>query len=181
MLSKAITKKSKYLSLLLRHDPGQAGLTLDNAGWTYVRALLHAVGWSMAELEEIVSTDEKKRYEFDQYKTKIRASQGHSVDVDLGYEIKVPPEYLYHGTSRDNLSDIKSKGLLKMDRHDVHMFADKDLALDIAKKRRKNPVVLTISSGKMSTDGFQFKLSTNNVWLVERVPPPYLRFELLTF
>lgn len=181
MLSKAVTKKSKYLSLLLRHDPSQAGLSLDCAGWTDVRALLHAVGWSMSELEEIVSTDEKKRYEFDQYKTKIRASQGHSVDVDLGYEIKIPPEYLYHGTSRDNLDSIKSSGLLKMERHDVHMFADKDLALDIAKKRRKNPIVLAISSGQMSTDGFEFNLSANNVWLVKTVPPSYLRLDLLTF
>lgn len=176
-LSKSITKKSKYLSLLLRHDPAQAGLVFDEAGWTDVSKLLHAVGWKMDELEEIVSTDEKKRYEFDQFKTKIRASQGHSIDVNLGYEIKEPPEFLYHGTSYNNYDSIKNAGLLKMDRHDVHMFADKELALDIATKRRKKPIVLTIRARAMSEAGFKFKLSANGVWLTETIPPSFLILE----
>ena len=105
-LAKIITRKSKYLSLLLRHNPSQAGLILDDSGWVNIDLLLNATNWKISELEEIVYTDEKKRYEFNDSKTKIRASQGHSIDINLGYKIKDPPEYLYHGTSSDNLDGI---------------------------------------------------------------------------
>jgi putative RNA 2'-phosphotransferase len=174
MESKDLVRKSKYLSLILRHDPGKAGLTLDEQGWVSVNTLLKAIKWELSELKEVVDNNDKKRFEFSEDGRRIRASQGHSIDVDLGYEIIEPPEFLYHGTSRDNNKGISELGLLKMERHDVHLFDDKDRALDIAKKRRRNPCVLTISAKQMSADGYQFKLSTNNVWLTETVPPKYL-------
>lgn len=174
MESKELIKKSKYLSLILRHDPAKANLILDEHGWVSVNALLKSLGWELFELVEVVQENDKKRFEFSENGKKIRASQGHSVDVDLGYEVKEPPEFLYHGTSNINNKSISERGLLKMDRHDVHLFDDKDKALDIAKKRRRNPCVLTINARQMSADGFQFKLSTNNVWLTETVPPKYL-------
>jgi putative RNA 2'-phosphotransferase len=174
MESKELIKRSKYLSLILRHDPSKAGLTLDEQGWVSVNNLLKSIKWNLSELEEVVEKNDKKRFEFSENKKNIRASQGHSIDVDLGYEIIEPPEFLYHGTSNENNKRISELGLLKMERHDVHLFDDKDKALDIAKKRRRNPCVLTISAKQMSADGYQFKRSTNNVWLTETVPPKYL-------
>jgi putative RNA 2'-phosphotransferase len=174
MESKELVKKSKYLSLILRHDPAKANLTLDEHGWVLVNTLLKSIGWGLFELVEVVQENDKKRFEFSENGKKIRASQGHSVYVDLGYEIKEPPEFLYHGTSSDNNKSISERGLLKRDRHDVHLFDDKDKAFDIAKNRRRNHCVLTISAKQMSEDGFQFRLSTNNVWLTETVPPKYI-------
>jgi len=171
---KVLNRKGKYLSLILRHEPDQAGITLDSGGWTKVDSLLLAIKLSMSELEEIVTADEKGRFEFSDDRTKIRASQGHSVEVDLGYEVKVPPQYLYHGTSRDNISGIKAHGLLKMGRHAVHLFDNHQQALDVATRRRSNPIVIRVSAKEMSENGFVFKLSTNNVWLADLVPSKYL-------
>jgi putative RNA 2'-phosphotransferase len=171
---KVLNRKGKYLSLILRHEPDQAGITLDSGGWTDVGALLLAIKLSLPELEEIVEADEKGRFEFSDDRTKLRASQGHSVEVDLGYEIGLPPQYLYHGTSRNNFAGIRDNGLMKMDRHDVHMFDNHQQALEVATKRRPNPAVLKIAAQEMATNGYQFKLSTNNVWLTEIVPPRYL-------
>jgi putative RNA 2'-phosphotransferase len=169
-----LVKKSKYLSLILRHNPGKVNITLDEHGWVSIDILLKAIKWELQELSEVVENNDKKRFEFNEDKTKIRASQGHSIDVDLDYEIKTPPEFLYHGTSRDNIDSIRKSGLLRMSRHDVHMFDDYLFALDIAEKRRKNPVVLIIDAKEMVSDGYHFKLSTNNVWLTNTVLPKYL-------
>jgi putative RNA 2'-phosphotransferase len=174
MDEKTLVRRSKYLSLILRHDPGKIGIVLDSAGWASVRDLLRAVGWTFFDLSEVVAKNDKKRFEFSEDQKKIRASQGHSIDINLEYETKAPPEYLYHGTSRDSYGGILKNGLLKMDRHDVHLLDDHDKALDIARKRRPRPMVLTITSRKMVEDGYVFRLSTNQVWLIETVPPKYI-------
>lgn len=174
MDAKSLVKRSKYLSLILRHDPGKVGLVLDSAGWIPVIDLLKAIGWSFFELSEIVSKNDKKRFEFSSDQKKIRASQGHSIEVDLEYAASDPPELLYHGTSRNHFDSIKEKGLLKMERHDVHLFADRNKALEIATKRRPKPAVLTIQAQMMVVDGYLFRVSTNHVWLVEIVPQKYI-------
>jgi len=174
MDAKSLVKKSKYLSLILRHNPGKVGLALDSAGWASVNELLKAVGWSFFDLTEVVSKNDKKRFEFSEDQKRIRASQGHSIEVDLEYEASEPPEFLYHGTSKNHFDSIREKGLLKMDRHDVHLFANKDKALEIATKRRPKPAVLTVQAREMVLEGYLFRVSTNQVWLVETVPPKYI-------
>lgn len=174
MDAKSLVKKSKYLSLILRHDPGKIGLVLDSAGWTPVSDLLRAVGWSFFELTEVVANNDKKRFEFSEDQRKIRASQGHSIEVDLEYAVSDPPEFLYHGTSKNHFDSIREKGLLKMSRHAVHLFSDKDKALDIASKRRPRPAVLTVRAQDMVHDGYSFQVSTNQVWLVDKVPSKYI-------
>jgi putative RNA 2'-phosphotransferase len=149
---KVLNRKGKYLSLILRHEPDQAGITLDSAGWTEVESLLISIKLSLKELEEIVSTDEKGRFEFSLDKAKIRACQGHSVEVNLEYQFQNPPQYLYHGTSKNYLNSIMEHGLLKMDRHDVHMFDSHVQALGVATKRRPNPVVIRIAAQEMVSD-----------------------------
>jgi putative RNA 2'-phosphotransferase len=168
-----LVRRSKHLSLVLRHNPASAGITLDAAGWVDVATLLPAMKLSMDQLEEVVGKNDKKRFEFNADKTRIRASQGHSVDVDLGYEEKEPPERLYHGTSKDVLDPILREGLRPMARHDVHLSPNVDTAHIVA-RRRRNPVVLEVFAGLMAKDGFKFRLSTNGVWLTEHVPPKYL-------
>ena len=174
-MTKLQIKRSKLLSLILRHDPGAFGLTLDEAGWLDVSSLLKAVSYmSFEDLEEIVTNNDKKRFEFNEDRTRIRASQGHSIEVDLGYEEREPPETLYHGTS-NRLIDLifESGGLHKMERHHVHLSADLDTALRVA-RRRTSPVVLTVRASAMHANGFKFYLSTNGVWLTDTVPKSYL-------
>lgn len=174
MTPKEVVKRSKHLSLVLRHQPESVGLTLDEHGWVGVSDLLKAIPMTLAELEQVVAENNKKRFEFNQDKTQIRASQGHSVSVDLGYEEKVPPEVLYHGTSRNFLLSIKTVGLSKMQRHHVHMSADQDTALTVA-RRRTGPLVLTVMAGEMHRQGHKFYLSTNGVWLTDKVPAQFLQ------
>ena len=168
-----IVHKSKHLSLVLRHKPESVGLTLDPAGWVSVQALLPAMHMSMEELEQVVADNNKKRFEFNADKTQIRACQGHSVDVVLGYDEKIPPDILYHGTSQDFHYAIMTEGLQKMQRHHVHLSADKETALIVA-RRRRSPIILKVDSSAMKLDEYKFFLSTNGVWLVENVPPKYL-------
>lgn len=173
MDEKTLVKKSKHLSKVLRHDPGSVGLTLDTAGWVSVSALLSAMRLSMEDLEQVVDGNNKKRFEFNEDKTRIRASQGHSVDVDLGYEAKTPPETLFHGTSTDLIPTLYKEGLKKMSRHHVHLSVDFPTAQVVA-RRRPNPIVITVLAGEMHRKGFEFYLSTNGVWLTDNVPLDFL-------
>lgn len=174
------TRTSKFLSLVLRHQPETAHITLDAAGWVSVEDLLAGCSkarrtLSRADLEYIVATNAKKRFEFSTDGTLIRASQGYSVEVDLNYESKEPPPILYHGTATRFLESIQVQGLLKMQRHHVHLSAETKMTLQVG-ARHGNPVLLTILSAEMHQAGHTFYLSTNNVWLVEHVPANFIRF-----
>jgi len=174
------TSASKFLSLVLRHEPAAAHVTLDSAGWVEVEALL--AGYAMAgkaisrsDLEHVVLTNAKKRFEFSQDGLRIRASQGHSVEVELEYTAQTPPERLYHGTATRFLDSIRDQGLLKMQRHHVHLSAETKVTLEVGARHGK-PVLLTILAGEMHAAGHVFFRSTNGVWLVDHVPPNFLQF-----
>lgn len=174
------TRTSKFLSLVLRHQPETAHVTLDSAGWVSVDELLAGCAkarrtMSRADLEHIVATNAKKRFEFSADGTRIRASQGHSVEVELAYEPMEPPPLLYHGTASRFLDAIREQGLLKMQRHHVHLSAETKRTLEVGARHGK-PVLLTILAAQMHAEGHVFYRSTNGVWLVEHVPVTFLRF-----
>ncbi|MBI1213321.1 MAG: RNA 2'-phosphotransferase [Alphaproteobacteria bacterium] len=176
----ALVRTSKFLSLILRHEPEKFGVVLDAAGWTGVDALLEACArhghpLDRVELGEVVATSEKKRFAFDETGTRIRASQGHSVEVELGYEPATPPAYLYHGTATRFLDAIRISGLLKMQRHHVHLSAD-EVAASAVGQRHGKPTVLVIDAAAMTAEGAAFFLSANGVWLVEHVPMRFILF-----
>jgi len=179
MDEKRKTQISKFLSLVLRHKPEEIGLTLEDGGWIPVEALLeacnaHGKRFTLAELRETVETNDKKRFAFDETKTKIRASQGHSVDAKIEFEEKLPPSVLYHGTAERNLDLILSEGLKKMSRHYVHLSSDTETARRVGERYGK-PVILLINTPKMLDNGFKFYVSANGVWLTDAVPPEFLR------
>ncbi|MES4887048.1 RNA 2'-phosphotransferase [Streptomyces sp. NPDC096012] len=171
-------KVSKYLSRHLRHQPERIGLTPDAGGWVEIAALISAAGahgfrFTREELDHVVATNDKRRFVIEG--TRIRASQGHSIEVDLGLPPATPPPYLYHGTVPRNLDAIRTEGLKPMDRHDVHLSADRETATRVG-ARRGRPVVLTVDAGAMHRAGHVFRVSANGVWLTAAVPPHYLRF-----
>ena len=179
MDEKRLVKLSKYLSRHLRHQPEALGLTLEPGGWVAVDALLAAirlaeVELSRAELQEIVARNNKRRFSFDETGQRIRANQGHSVDVDLQLTPATPPDRLYHGTSKATLGPILREGLRKMRRHHVHLSSDVETALRVG-GRHGAPVVLLVDAAAMVGDGYQFFRSDNGVWLTECVPVQYLR------
>lgn len=174
-------KISKFLSLVLRHQPEKIGLQLDAAGWVSVAELLaackaHGQTLTLAQLQEIVVENDKQRFAFSADGTQIRANQGHSLEVELGYAPTTPPAQLYHGTAQRFLASIKTQGLRKGQRHHVHLSADSATALKVGQRHGK-PVVLTVNSAAMQQAGLVFYLSTNGVWLTEHVPSAYLAFE----
>ena len=171
---------SKFLSLVLRHEPEKVGVTLDDAGWTDVDALLaacaaHGNAFTREELLEVVDTSDKKRFALSEDGTRIRASQGHSVKVDLGYEPTTPPEVLYHGTATRFVESIRRDGLRPGERHDVHLSETVETATAVG-QRHGRPVVLTVLAGRMHRDGNVFRRSANGVWLAPAVPVEYLEF-----
>ncbi|MEO8704400.1 MAG: RNA 2'-phosphotransferase [Kofleriaceae bacterium] len=171
---------SKFLSLVLRHEPARIGITLDDAGWTDVAALLaataaHGVTITRDELAEVVRSSDKQRFALSDDGTRIRANQGHSVDVDLQLPPATPPAILFHGTVAPALPSIRTKGLIKGERHHVHLSAELDTATKVG-KRRGAPVILEVRAAAMVAAGHVFFLSNNGVWLVDTVPAEFIDF-----
>lgn len=173
-----LVRVSKFLSRVLRHQPGRVGIVLDDAGWVAVSDLLaacraHKFPVTREELAAVVSENDKQRFALSEDGTRIRASQGHSVRVELGYAPLAPPPVLYHGTATRLLASIREHGLLKGRRHHVHLSADAATAAHVG-ARHGAPHVLEVSSGRMHAEGYEFYRSDNGVWLTEHVPAKYL-------
>lgn len=170
-------KLGRFLSLVLRHQPEAAGIRLDEHGWADVQQLLEGVSKTgrlidMDTLERIVRENSKQRYRFNEDHTKIRANQGHSLDVDVELKRADPPQYLYHGTAERFLPAIRAQGLMKMSRQYVHLSQSFETALQVG-RRHGRPVVLTVDAAAMTRDGAVFYLAENGVWLCEHVPARY--------
>lgn len=169
---------SKFISLILRHKPEVIGISLDEHGWADVDGLIRGIGRSrpctMEMLEEIVRTDGKQRYSFNEDKTLIRANQGHSVPVDVELPVMSPPEILYHGTGKKYVDSIEQKGLIPKSRLYVHLSGDKETAWKVG-QRHGVPFLYEVMSRRMEKDGFVFYRSVNGVWLTKSVPAKYLK------
>lgn len=178
MDGKEMQSLSKFISLILRHKPEAAGITLDEHGWADVQDLIEGIrktgrSVDLDILEEIVRTDEKGRYSFSTDKALIRANQGHSIPVDVELKEKQPPQYLYHGTAEQFLDSIMAEGLKPMSRLYVHLSKDEETAVKVGKRHGK-PVVLKVRAEEMWRNGHRFYLSANGVWLVKMVPVGYI-------
>jgi len=169
---------SRFLALVLRHDPASIGLKLDPHGWASIDDLInclaaHGKSISLTGLENIVASNNKKRFAFSEDKTAIRASQGHSVDIDLKLTPKSPPEVLYHGTATRFMNCIEQEGLCKMSRQHVHLSSDVRTAHDVGRRHGK-AIILEVAARLMESHNFKFFQSDNGVWLTDSVPPDYL-------
>jgi putative RNA 2'-phosphotransferase len=172
-------KISKYLSKHLRHDPKRLGLELAPGGWVRVDDLLAACARarfpvSRADLEQVVTASDKQRFAFDSSGSQIRANQGHSVPVDLQLEPVAPPDTLYHGTAEHKVALLLESGLSKMARHHVHLSSDIPTATAVG-ARHGQPAILVVDAAAMHREGIPFFRSANGVWLVDQVPPRFLR------
>lgn len=172
-------KISKFLSLVLRHKPQTIGIELDDQGWTDVQTLLDKMNEADRKVDfetlvAVVTNNDKKRFAFNDDRTKIRASQGHSVKIELGYEPQVPPTILYHGTATRFTHSIFKSGLEKRGRQHVHLSADVPTAKNVG-TRHGVPVILEVLASEMHTEGHKFFISENGVWLTEAVPAKFLR------
>ena len=179
-MSADLVKVSKFLSLVLRHQPEAIGLTLDESGWADVEDLIRRAnerGHRLTRplLERVVAENDKKRFAFSEDGRKIRASQGHSVAVDLALPPAEPPELLYHGTATRFVESIRAKGLHSGSRQHVHLSLDAVTATKVGQRHGK-PVILTVRAGAMWAAGHPFFRSANGVWLTERVPVEFIDF-----
>ena len=178
MNQKELTKLSKFISLVLRHRPELIGIEMDDQGWVDTRELIDKsskIGQKLdlPALQYIVENNNKKRFLFNEDQSRIRASQGHSVKIDLGYKPVNPPEFLYHGTTSKYLGNIMQEGLKKRKRHHVHLSADKETARQVGGRHGK-PKILIVHSGDMQKSGYKFYQSDNGVWLTDHVPENFI-------
>lgn len=165
-----IIRKGKRLAFLLRHDEEYQ---FDEHGWREVYDLIANHGYTTELLDEIVETNNKKRYEYSEDKTKIRARQGHSVNVDVELKETTPPDILYHGTAETTVPAIMKEGIIKGSRLHVHLSQTEETAVNVSKRHGK-PVVLRINAKQMHEEGIKFYLSNNGVRLAEYVSPKYI-------
>ncbi|MEM9547765.1 MAG: RNA 2'-phosphotransferase [Bacteroidota bacterium] len=178
MTTTELRRKSKFLSLVLRHQPEKIDLTLDANGWAKVEQLIHKaskhkINFTMELLEKIIETNDKKRFTFNEDKTKIRANQGHSIEIDLDLQLQMPPVILYHGTAERNVDSIRANGIDKRKRQHVHLSHELETARKVGSRHGK-PTILHIDAKQMYNDGCQFYLSKNGVWLTEFIHPKYI-------
>ena len=174
-------KLGRFISLILRHKPETIDLKLDKNGWANVNELIKKISKSGREIdfktvERIVNENNKKRYSFNDDKTKIRAVQGHSIEVDLELKEVVPPAILYHGTAFKNLENIKKQGIKKMNRQYVHLSADVEIAKNVATRHSGKYIILEIDTEAMLKENYKFYLSENKVWLTDFVPSKFIKF-----
>ncbi len=179
-MEKDMKKLSIFISLILRHKPSEAGIEIERDGaWADTKSLIDGINRTgrysidMETLEKIVANDNKQRYSFSEDKSKIRANQGHSIDVDMDFKEKVPPEILYHGTAERFVPSILDEGLKKMSRQYVHLSGDEETALKVGVRHGK-PHIFRVLSGEMHRQGYKFYCSENGVWLTDSVPPEFL-------
>ncbi|MBM7066910.1 RNA 2'-phosphotransferase [Actibacterium sp. 188UL27-1] len=175
------TAQSKLLSLILRHEPAKAGLTLEPGGWVVIDDLLDGLNrlhkpMTRAELDLVVAESAKKRLTISDDGSRIRAAQGHSVPITLDLPAVVSPNQLYHGTATRFLPAIQNDGLKRMSRPHVHLSRPADTATKVG-RRHGTPTILRVQSARMATDGHEFFQADNGVWLTAQVPPTYLIFE----
>ncbi|MBI3217985.1 MAG: RNA 2'-phosphotransferase [Bacteroidetes bacterium] len=178
MNDKELTHLSKFLSLVLRHQPETIGIQLDQQGWVAVHELLeksarYGTPIDRATLDVVVESNSKKRFAFNEAGDKIRASQGHSVSVELGYESQQPPDILYHGTGEKSVASILSSGLEKRRRQHVHLSRDIETAMKVGQRHGK-PVIFKVLAQQMHDEKYRFYISDNGVWLTDHVPVKYL-------
>lgn len=171
---------SKYLSWVLRHNPQALGLTPTTDGWVRIDDFLRAAAadgkaFTQARVSELVASSDKQRFALSSDGLMIRAQQGHSIPVELEYPAKTPPDRLFHGTVAAALPSIRAQGLLRGQRHHVHLSANPETATRVGARRGK-PVVLRVRARQMAEAGFVFSETPNGVWLVERVPAEYIDF-----
>ncbi len=179
MNNESLVKKSKWLSKHLRHSPEKVGLKLEEGGWVFVSDLLDAarrnhLSLSREQLEEVVLDNDKQRFSFSDDGAKIRANQGHSVEVDLQLHPTEPPATLFHGTGAQNRSSISATGIEKGRRHHVHLSTDIETARKVGARHGK-PFLFRVDAAKMAQDGIEFFVSDNGVWLCDFVAPRYLK------
>lgn len=171
-------KISKFLSYVLRHNPGKIGIQLDEAGWVPVNELVdqsrkHGMRFTKEDIKEVIRQSDKPRFIFSNDDRYIRATYGHSVPAELGYEPTEPPQWLYHGTAERNIESIRQSGIQPQNRQFVHLSVDKQTATQVGQRHGK-PVVLTISAKTMYNDGHTFYRSDAGIWLTKQVPPSYI-------
>jgi putative RNA 2'-phosphotransferase len=175
MNTKDDVRVSKLLSLVLRHDPGAIGLTLDSEGWAQVEDLIARLPFpaSHDDIKRVVRDNDKQRFKLSEDGTRIRANQGHSVNVDLGLHPVPPPATLFHGTTETATILILAEGLKKMSRQHVHLSGDIETATKVGVRHGK-PVILTVDCAEMVNAGLEFYHSDNGVWLTDHVPPAFI-------
>jgi putative RNA 2'-phosphotransferase len=184
MLSETDNRRiSKFLSYVLRHHPELIAIELDENGWTDINLLIEKAGvfgvkFDRKTLAFIVATNNKKRFAFNDNLTRIRASQGHSLHIDLDYEPQKPPAFLYHGTSINAVNSILATGIQKRSRKHVHLSSDVETAVNVGSRHGK-PFVFTVLSEEMFHQGHQFFLSDNGIWLTDYIPAIYLKADKL--
>ena len=177
-MARSNVRVSKFLSLVLRHEPELIGLSLDRGGWVRLDVLIkgaNRIGVRLddAMLRQVVEQSDKKRFSISSDRQRIRANYGHSVPVDLDLEPSAPPKVLFHGTASRFLRSIRTGGLTPGNRMYVHLSRDEETALSVG-RRHGRPVVLRIQAQRMHDDGFEFYLSTSGVWLTYAVPAKYI-------
>jgi putative RNA 2'-phosphotransferase len=166
--------KGVQLAWLLRHDRKafDSGI-IDINGYRTLNDLIGHHGYSRDLIDEIVRTNNKKRFEYDESGERIRARQGHSIPVEIEMQPVANCDLLWHGTSDRFIASILKDGLKPQSRLHVHLSKDMETAESVGARHGGNLCVIKIDAKQMLLDGKQIWLSNNGVYLTDSVEPNY--------
>jgi putative RNA 2'-phosphotransferase len=170
---------SKFMSLVLRHEPEKIGIVLGSEGFVPLDVFVVAMNakgayrWVTEEhIREIVETSDKQRFEI--VSGQIRARYGHSVEEAITYPEIEPPLVLYHGTTPQAATLILQSGLQSMQRQYVHLSSTVDQAVVVGRRRTPQPVILTVRARDAWQAGVKFFNFESRLYLSTTIPPEYI-------
>jgi putative RNA 2'-phosphotransferase len=176
-----LVQLSKAVSHALRHEPWLYELELDEQGWVDIKDLILALQYqrpdwkylTKSDLLKIIDTSDKKRHEI--LGDRIRAIYGHSIPGKLLKKKACPPERLYHGTAQSVVEIVREQGLLPMGRQYVHLSTSIDIAMQVGKRKDRDPVILEVAAKEAFETGVNFYIGNDAVWLADQIPPKFIR------
>ena len=176
-----IDSLGRTMAGVLRHFPDRYGLEMDANGWIDLHDFLTALTIRNKRFRflkpnhvlGLIQTDPKGRYEFRD--GKIRATYGHSLDVDLDLPTENIPDVLFYPTSEEELSVLLGAGLRPSDRKMVHLSGTFHAAVEAGRVRIQVPVIVEIDAKSARTSGIVIKKAGKTVYLTTEVPPEFLK------
>jgi putative RNA 2'-phosphotransferase len=165
---------------VLRHFPEKFELRMDDQGFVSLRDFVNALRnqsrrnhWIRPHhIIAIIETDPKGRYQVSN--DMIRATYGHSIELNLRLPTDNIPDKLYYPTTPEEADIILETGLKPSDRKKVHLSKTYQDALNAGRVRTEAPIILEINAKAAIIDGIVIQQAGKTVYLAPEIPSSYL-------
>lgn len=180
MSEQELERIGRTMAGALRHFPDKFGLTMDEQGFVPMREFIFAMKkynpryhWLRPHhIIALIETDPKGRYQSSN--DLIRATYGHSLELDLRLPTENIPDQLYYPTTEEEADIVLETGLKPSDRKLVHLSKTYHDAFNAGRVRTEAPIILEIDARAAIADGLEIQKAARTVYLIREVPAQFL-------